>query len=228
MNILIDFLEKNESLLTDCEKNAISFGLYAMTKLNEEIIRELEIKPRSTANTRNLAFALDLGMSQVFRDKNRSSNEKDNGDLLVLLWDYLMPGYTFVDREVTLGSAGRADIVAKDKDGVNVVIELKASDSSSELKAANQVGRYAKEMSTRIGKPVNTMVINSTGVLSDVMDVITWSELGIFSGYAYAPDGFDDGDLAAICEVHNTYPKLIAGKCAYPYKVFWDYMYGSI
>lgn len=107
-------------------------------------------------------------------------------DLLAANLELLEPGLRLRDTEHRLrsndGSVAFADILARDKHGNIVVIEVKHKDHAAR-EAAHQVFKYAEILHREYGQPAGTVrvVIAST----------TWRELGrSFSGYADKA-GFD-------------------------------------
>lgn len=226
MGKLTKFIEDNVDSLDDSEISAITAGIYMQNELLKVQISEMESKPRSETTMSDMMNYFDFGLL-FMRQKGRCYAEKDCGDMLVLLWDYLMHDYNLVGREVALPSKNRIDILAE-LDGEGVVIELKCADAGLESKAPEQVGGYVKEISALYGKPYDHLIINNTGACSDIANVMTWSELGIYKDFAHVPDSFDVSELAEICEALNIYPKVIDGKRAYRYDVIFDYIHGGL
>ncbi|MEU6246106.1 endonuclease NucS domain-containing protein [Glycomyces sp. NPDC047010] len=110
--------------------------------------------------------------------------EKVLRDQLAVRLDLLEEGLRFVGTEERLiaaedGSEGRADILASDRFGNTVVIEVKRSDGSSR-EAPHQVFKYAELLCRNKGLPpdsVRIMVVSTE-----------WRELASsFSGYAELP-----------------------------------------
>jgi hypothetical protein len=228
MSILIKFLEENEHLLTDCEKRVITNGLVVDMHISKRR-SEQELKmPFPDYDINELIEMASVGNAMLMVG-DRRCGEKNSGDLLVLLWEYIMPKLKLLDREHTLPSGRRIDILAEKENGGLLVIELKNSlNVSAERSAVKQARRYAVELEDLYGKPVETLVISRSGVGEDSADVLIWDEIGIFNDAAYAPDSFDAAELAEICLVHNEYPRLIDGRLAYSRAVLFDYMHGGI
>lgn len=226
MSLLIEFLESNKDKLSQCDIEAIHAGIYIQRKMLGMQISELSSIPVCKTTMSDMLRYFDFGILYM-NQKGRSSTEKDCGDMLILLWDYLMPKYKLIKRELSLPSKRRVDIMAE-SNGVGVVIELKHSTSSEENKAPEQVKKYINELKRINGKPYDHLIINKTGSCSDFANVMTWDELGIYGGFAHAPECFDVAELAEICEVINIYPKMINGKLAYRYDVIFDYIHGGM
>ena len=227
MSLLIDFIEENFERLSKSELDVVCSGLRLMKEFNDRKIKELNENPRSEVKIEDLFNEMTVGKMLLTRS-DRSNKERDSCDLLVLLWEYLMPHLDLMQREVVIndGTRRRIDILAKKRCGSRVIIELKYADSNLEIGAKEQVYGYKKAMDRITGKPHDILLINSTGVLSDECDVITWADLGIYGDFAHVPDSFDTADLASICECLNVYPKIMDGKLAYKYEAIWEYMHG--
>ena len=228
---LIDFIEANKGSLSECELDIIMLGLNARGMMLEEQRLDVEFRGKFESNitASSMLSAFQFGRAYCFGMSGRSGHEKLAGDVLVMLWDYLMPNYTFCGREVILPSGKRVDILAKNKNGVDVVIELKFAGRCEERKAIKQVYDYSVELQCLYGKPFETLIINSTGEGEELSSVMTWGDIGVFdNGFAFAPNDFDKADLHAISRALNIKPKLIDGKLAYSKCVLWDYMHGGI
>lgn len=223
MKMLIEFINQNKDKLSKEENEILYAGFFLHSELQRRIIKELDTMPRSEACIEDLFCDYRVGRL-MNRRKPRNKTEKDSGDMLVLLWDYLMPEMKLISRELSLPSRKRIDILAENKEGERVIIELKHCSASEESKAMKQVKGYAAEINRVTGKSHDIMTINSTGVLSDEMVVMTWGELGIYGDFAHVPDSFDKAELAAISECLNVYPKFIDGERAYRYDVIFDYI----
>jgi RecB family endonuclease NucS len=79
------------------------------------------------------------------------SLECDIEDHLIANLDALEKGLTFIDSQVVI-EIGRIDILAKDKTGERVIIEIKTGEAKD--KAIGQIARYMGWYGDKEGKPV--------------------------------------------------------------------------
>jgi hypothetical protein len=131
-------------------------------------------------------------------------------DQLAERLELLEPGLRHVGTEVPLknrdGTEGRSDILARDRHGNLVVIEVKRSKGSSR-EAAHQVFKYAETLCREQGLPIDRVRI--------MVASTEWRELDrSFSGYA-EQSGFDvrgfrlllDGAGASLADAEPVKPK---------------------
>jgi len=126
----------------------------AVFTLNGSVEGQIEEAGESEAVSESLTNYVESGLSL----------ERDMEDHLVNNLDTLEPGLTLVSRQETV-EIGRLDILAKDKDGRLVIIELKAGEAKDA--AIGQIARYIGWF--RRNEPVPPRAILVAGAFSDAV-----------------------------------------------------------
>lgn len=93
---------------------------------------------------------------------NSLSLERDLEDQIVSHLDALEPGLTLVSRQETIG-IGRLDLLARDRDGQTVIIELKAGEAKDS--AIGQITRYMGWFAHRDNRASRAILV--AGAFSD-------------------------------------------------------------
>lgn len=86
------------------------------------------------------------------------SLERDLEDQIVSHLDVLEPGLTLVSRQET-SEVGRLDLLARDREGRTVIIELKAGEAKDS--SIGQIARYMGWYGEKEGKPPRAMLVAS-------------------------------------------------------------------
>ncbi|WDZ97341.1 endonuclease NucS [Herbaspirillum sp. WKF16] len=86
------------------------------------------------------------------------SLERDLEDQIVGHLDVLEPGLTLVSRQET-SDVGRLDLLARDREGRTVIIELKAGEAKDS--SIGQIARYMGWYAEKEGKPPRAMLVAS-------------------------------------------------------------------
>jgi hypothetical protein len=221
--MLTEFIKENQNKLNQTELKVLSYGIKCLnldTKHAQRCLKGSFYHDDESYIDRILSAGEALEVTT-----RRNSPERECGDMLVLLWGFLMPDYELIDREKTLPSGKRLDILAKNKDTKNLcVIELKHAKKIDELKARKQVFGYAKELERMYGKTVEAFAITQCGYSDEGMDNLAWYELGIDRMYATAPTSFNHDQLMSICFDLNIKPRKTDTGKMYHYDVLKMYI----